>query len=103
LEREEIGTGAGDIVGSATLGGTATYEYGSCTTLRQGRHPLTSLLFCLLAATFAEAGAGPGATRAMTATVQAESDDRIGLATQIAADLLPEAGDSGAVEAEEGL
>jgi hypothetical protein len=30
-------------------------------------------------------------------------NDRIGLATQIAADLLPEAGDSGAVEAEEDL
>jgi hypothetical protein len=31
------------------------------------------------------------------------SDDRTGLATQIAADLLPEVGDSGAVEAEQGL
>jgi hypothetical protein len=34
----------------------------------------------------------------MTATVPAESDDRIGLATQVAADLLPEAGDSRAVD-----
>jgi hypothetical protein len=47
--------------------------------------------------------AGPGGYRATTATAPTASDDRIGLATQIAADLLPEAGDSGAVEAEEGL
>jgi hypothetical protein len=34
--------------------------------------------------------------------VTAAPDDRIGRAEQIAADLLPEAGDSGAVEAGEG-
>jgi hypothetical protein len=46
--------------------------------------------------------AGPGATGDDSASATA-SDDRIGLATQIAADLLPEAGDWGAVEAEERL
>jgi hypothetical protein len=35
--------------------------------------------------------------------VTAAPDDRIGLAEQIAADLLPEAGDSGAVDGGEGL
>jgi hypothetical protein len=44
---------AGDIVGSATLGGSATYEYGSCTTLRQARHPPTYLQFCALSPAFA--------------------------------------------------
>ena len=38
---------AGDIVGSATLGRSATYEYRCCTTLRQTRHPLTQLQFCV--------------------------------------------------------
>jgi hypothetical protein len=37
------------------------------------------------------------------AAVTAAPDDRIGLAEQIAADLLPEAGDSGTVDGGEGL
>ena len=37
------------------------------------------------------------------ARVTAAADDRIGLGEQIAADLLPEAGDSGTVEGGEGL
>jgi hypothetical protein len=44
----------------------------------------------------------PARTPIAPGRVTAAPDDRIGLAEQIAADLLPEAGDSGAVEAEEG-
>jgi hypothetical protein len=51
---DETRQAAGDIVGSATLGGSATYEYGSCNTLRQARHPRTYLLFCFLHADIAE-------------------------------------------------
>jgi hypothetical protein len=51
MERKGDSQVAGDIVGSATLGGSATYEYGSCPTVRQARHPLTSLFCTLHAAT----------------------------------------------------
>ena len=48
MERRKTGQAAGDTVGSATLGGSATYEYGSCHTLKQARHRLTYLRFCVL-------------------------------------------------------
>jgi hypothetical protein len=54
LERRRTGQAAGDIVGSATLGGSATYEYGSCNTLKQARHRLTYLVFCFLPLDIAE-------------------------------------------------
>jgi hypothetical protein len=54
LERRRTGQAAGDIVGSATLGGSATYEYGSCNPLKQARHRLTYLLFCVLPLDIAE-------------------------------------------------
>jgi len=54
----------------------------------------------------AAAPAGPESTgrgHLAPGRVTAAADDRIDLAEQIAADLLPEAGDSGAVDGGEGL